>query len=600
MGRRVINLARQPSPPVAEVVELAINGSHNEGSDTFAHYSVVDGRTLPHLNLFPHDSSRITENSELRRPLLIVVGGVWEHDKQIDSDRKFVEKYTKRMFASLFTNHNSFNPTPDVIDANQIEPGNDSRFPTIKSKMKQGKYNSIIIFNASSEEHPRALSEYPLCKSGQHKLYHLLDELYGTGVSSDDTGTMLVAFIDNALTMISDRRLRKLVRENQQTYPMVNLIFPFAEKDDRNFEYEYGALALFLKNYTSGMGDVESFHAAQSKMAERTTKYYRASEDMAAIRNSTFLYFQTTKIRNVLPADGLYVSKIDSAYPAFPVINELVASNPNGLSVENCGKIRKQIINVLFTGFEFLNRASSQESFEFHAELFSIAVAVAQYSHKISVPIGERKLKELFKEYMAQPNPFTKKLFRGNTAESSIFRHLWTVRSGEHSNEYARLSREYLRILSPEARPDKPFAKFEQWLAKLETVRNHEEVSEQFRHVEGLTAHSALILDTEFSHWFAGMCHVFHKAHTQDIDQPENVKVEPDLWYDRETPYMMLPETVFRELEPLEKVRRRWCRTWTDEEPPFQNIRSIDMKRHAPWTRSLISTLNRMNKEVGQ
>ena len=81
---------------------------------------------------------------------------------------------------------------------------------------------------------------------------------------------------------------------------MVNLIFPFAEKDDRNFEYEYGALALFLKNYTSGMGDVESFNAAQSKMAERTTKYYRAAENMAAIRNSSFLYFQTTKIRNVL------------------------------------------------------------------------------------------------------------------------------------------------------------------------------------------------------------------------------------------------------------------------------------------------------------
>ena len=138
---------------------------------------------------------------------------------------------------------------------------------------------------------------------------------------------------------------------------MVNLIFPFAEKDDRNFEYEYGALALFLKNYTSGMGDVESFNAAQSKMAERTTKYYRAAENMAASSfNSTFLYFQTTKIRNVLPSfDGSYVPKIDSTYSAFPVVNELVASNPNGLSVENCGKVRKQLINVLFTGMEFLN-----------------------------------------------------------------------------------------------------------------------------------------------------------------------------------------------------------------------------------------------------
>ena len=600
MGRRVINLARQPSPPVAEVVELAINGSHNEGSDTFAHYSVVDGRTLPHLNLFNHDSSRITENSELRRPLLIVVGGVWEHDKQLDSDRKFVEKYSKRIFASLFTNHNSFNPTPEVIDANQIEPGADSRFPTIKRKMKQGKYNSIVIFNASSEEHPRALSEYPLCKSGQYKLHHLLDEIYGTGVSSNDAGTMLVAFIDKALTMISNRRLHKLVRENQKTYPLVNLIFPFAEKDDRNFEYEYGALALFLKNYTSGMGDVESFHAAQSKMAERTKKYYRAAENMAAIRNSTFLYFQTTKIRNVLPADGLYVSKIDPVYSAFPVINELVVNNPNGLSVENCGKVRKQIIKVLFTGMEFLNRSSSHESFEFHAELFSIAVAVAQYSYKISAPIGEKKLRELFKEYTGQPIPFTKKLFRGNTAESSIFRHFWFVRRGEHTNDYAKRSREYLRILSPDARRDKPFAKFEQWLAKLETVRNHGEVNEHFQYVEGMTAHSALILDTDFADWFAGMCHVFHKAHTQDIDQPENVKVEPDLWYDRETPYMMLPETVFRELEPLEKVRRRWCLTWVDEEAPFQNIRSINMRRQAPWAISLISTLKTMSKEVGQ
>ena len=251
------------------------------------------------------------------------------------------------------------------------------------------------------------------------------------------------------------------------------------------------------------------------------------------------------------------------------MVNELVASNPNGLSVENCGKVRKQLINVLFTGMEFLNRSSSEESFEFHAELFSIAVAVAQYSEKISAPIGEKKLKELFKEYMAQPTPFTKKLFKGNPAETSIFRHLSSVRSGEHSNEYAKLSREYLRILSPGARRDKPFAEFEDWLAKLQTVRNHEEVNEHFQHVEGLTAHSALILDTDFSDWFAGMCHEFHKAHTQDIDRPKNVNVDPDLWYDRETPYMMLPETVFRVLEPLKNVQAQWCRTWVDKEPSF-------------------------------
>ena len=94
-----------------------------------------------------------------------------------------------------------------MIDANQIEPGEDSRFPTIKRKMKQGKYNSIIIFNATSEEHPRALSEYPLCKSGQYKLHHLLDEVYGTGVSSDDLQMeCLVAFIDN-LILTMDYRL---------------------------------------------------------------------------------------------------------------------------------------------------------------------------------------------------------------------------------------------------------------------------------------------------------------------------------------------------------------------------------------------------------
>ena len=81
-----------------------------------------------------------------------------------------------------------------------------SRFPTIKRKMKQGKYNSIIIFNATSEEHPRALSEYPHVSQDNIRLHHLLDEVYGTGVSSDDAGTMLVAFIDNALTMISNRR----------------------------------------------------------------------------------------------------------------------------------------------------------------------------------------------------------------------------------------------------------------------------------------------------------------------------------------------------------------------------------------------------------
>lgn len=598
MGRRVINLARQPSPPVAELIDLAINASHHPGSDTFAHYSVVDGRTLPHLNLFQHGSSRITEDSKLRRPLIIVVGGVWEHDKQVGSDRKFVEDYTKRIFAGLFGNLNSFNPSPEVFDATQIEPGSASRFPSIKSKMKRGKYNSVIIFNASSEDYPRVLSEYPLCGSGRFKLHHLLDEVYGKGVSSDDAGTMLVAFIDKALTAVSNRRLQKLVRENQQAYPQVNLIFPFAEKDDRNFEYEYGALTLFLKNYTSGMGDVESLNAAQSKMADRTREYYRATDTMAAIRNSTFLYFQTTKIRISLPADGSYVSKIEPEYSAFPVINQLVTNNPNGLDVENCGRVRKQIISVLFTGMEFLNSSSSKESFDFHAELFSIAVSVAQFAYEISEPIGEKKLKELFREYMAKPIPFTKKLFKPNTSETKMFRTLCEVRKREHSNPYADLSRDYLRILSPDARLDKPFDKFERWLAKLETVRNHQEINEHFQHVEGMTAYSSLILDADFSNWFCAMCHVFHKAHTQDIDQPDNINVKTDLWYDHETPYMMLPEKVFKELEPLERVQMRWCRTWIDEEAPFKNVRSRKLKRQAPWASSLINTLESMIRRL--
>ena len=92
----------------------------------------------------------------------------------------------------------------------------------------------------------------------------------------------------------------------------------------------------------------------------------------------------------------------------------------------------------------------------------------------------------------------------------------------------------------------------------------------------------------------------FTKRILRTLTGIKNVHVDPDLWYDRETPYMMLPETVFRVLEPLKNVQAQWCRTWVDKEPAFQNIRSISMRRQAPWTLSLRSTLKIMNKEVGQ
>ena len=136
-----------------------------------------------------------------------------------------------------------------------------------------------------------------------------------------------------------------------------------------------------------------------------------------------------------------------------------------------------------------------------------------------------------------------------------------------------------------------PFREFDRWLAKLETIQGNSGVNQDFQHVEGIKAHCSLILDHEFSNWFAQMAYKFNKGHTQDVPPP-SVNVKPDLWFKREIPYLMLPETISEELKPLEEIRRRWCRLWTDQEAPFQNVRSFALRPHSPWTKSLNALLN--------
>ena len=218
MERQVVNLARLPSPPVQEVMDKAILGDANGATDAIAHYSILNGKALPHLNIFSSESSVISENTSLKRPLIIIVGGAWEGKMNIQADREYVKSHTARIFSGMFSNHNQFKPAPDVFDSTQITRSGDSRFPSIKNRLKQGKYNSIILFNASNEETPRCLSDYPICNKGEYKLSHLLDEVYGSGNSSNDDDVILVAFIDNALTKIEERLLDRLVQENQNRY----------------------------------------------------------------------------------------------------------------------------------------------------------------------------------------------------------------------------------------------------------------------------------------------------------------------------------------------------------------------------------------------
>ncbi len=545
MGGEVIRNSRQhwldPNKQSPKDIDFIHGDAHENALNGIKHYAIADsGEEIPVLHTIEPQHLE-PQKLQKGKPLILVSPDILSDDK---GSRDHLKYHLRNIFQNTYpnTHYGRDDAVPDVHVTSEIS---EIVFETIKQRIKNGKYNTLLIFQTGDlNENTSKIKDYIVSNgdSRGNKGPIMLTDFLGVRPSKDDP--FFVGLFDKTLSKLSSNRTIDIIRDGFESqkndiFTNCNFILPTTEfEHHENFNFEFASSLEFIIHLCNEFTCTKRLLSdSQNEIHARIIGGGTLGPKVSAAANSTFLYYPYSSVLQEMRPSMQKISESgQNNSTRIKEIDEILCESSDILDSQECTTlydIGKGILNRAFIYLHLLSRNDLLAR-----EFFAITVAIRQSyisgkkSFDREMTISSDELNSIYAQYQECGMLFGKNCFdhRGGNpaAETNILRLLSSAtdrnnheRSLKNNiNTVGHLATHYLHLL--EGKDKSCFHNLHKFVEKIKKTEDVQSLFVEYPQAK-VSGHMppalALILDSEFSNIILNwvMCFGHHNATQNDI-----------------------------------------------------------------------------------
>jgi hypothetical protein len=545
MGGEVIRNSRQhwldPNKKSPEDIDFIHGNSHENALNGIKHYAIDDsGKEIPVLHTIEPQHWE-PQKLQQGKPLILISPDILSDSRE---SKDHLNYHLRNVFQNTYpnTHYGHHDAVPDVYVTSEIT---EIVFKTIKQKIKNGKYNTLLIFQTGDlNEKTSKIQNYIVSNgdSNDNKVQIMLTDFLGVRPSKDEP--FFVGLFDKTLSKMSSDRTIDIIRDGFESqgndiFVNCNFILPTTEfRHHENFNFEFASSLEFIIHLCNEFTCTKRLLSdSQNEIHARIIGGGTLGPKVSAAANSTFLYYPYSSVlQEMRPSMQIISESSHSHSTRITEIDEILCKSSDILDSQKCTTLYDIGKGILNLALRYLNLLSKNDLLT--REFFAISVAIRQSyisgkkSFDKEMTISGDELKSIYDQYQESGMPFGKNCFNhrgGNpAAETNILRLLTSVtdrNNHEHSlknniKTVGHLATHYLHLL--EGKDKSYFHNLHKFVDKIKKSEDIQSLFDEYSQAK-VPGHMppglALILDSEFSDIILSwvMCFGHHNATQNDI-----------------------------------------------------------------------------------
>jgi hypothetical protein len=526
MGGEIIRNSRQywldPSKQRPEDTDFIEGNAHENALDGIKHYALADsGKEIPVLHTI-EPQHREPQKLQQGKTLIILSPNLLSGSQ---SNVENLQYHLENIFQNTYPNdhYGSDDAVPDVYFSSKV---NAIEYETIKLKVKNGKYNTLLVFQTGDmNQKTSKIKDYIISEGdplGNMANIMLTDLLRVRPRIKDEP--FFVGIFDKTLSGMSCQRMIDIVRDGfespgNEIFANCNFILPTTEfQKHENFNFELASSLEFIIHLCNEFTCTKRLLGdSQNEIHTRIIDVGILGSKFSAAANSTFLYYPYSSVLQEIRPSMQTISDSDhSNATRIDEIDKILGKSSDILNDLQCIKLYNIGKGILNRAFIYLNSLSKNDLLS--REFFALTVAIRQSyisgrkSFDKEMTISSDELNSIYAQYRKCGMPFDKKCFNyrdGNpAAEINILRLLsGATNRNNHApslrskiNTVGHLATHYLHLL--EGKDKSYFHNLHDFVDKIKKSEDNQSVFDKYpeARVPGhMPPALALILDSEFS-----------------------------------------------------------------------------------------------------
>lgn len=630
MGGEVIRNSRQhwldPNKQSPIDSDFIRGDAHENALNGIKHYAFADsGEEIPVLHIIEPQHWE-PQKLQKGKPLILISPDILSESK---GSRDHLRYHLRNIFQNTYPNahHGRDDAVPDIHITSEIS---EIVFETIKQKIKNRKYNTLLIFQTGDiNQKTSKIRDYIVSNgdSSYNKGPIMLTDFLEVRPNKEEP--FFVGLFDKTLSRMSCQRMIDIVRDGFESpgndiFANCNFILPTTQfQNHENFNFEFASSLEFIIFLCSEFTCTKRLLSdSQNEIHARIIGDGILESKVSAAANSTFLYYPYSSVLQEMRPSMQTISESDhSNTTRIKEIDEVLHKSSDILDSTQCTTLYDIGKGILNRAFIYLNSLSKNDLLS--REFFAITVAIRQSyisgkkSFDKDMTISGDELKSIYAQYQECGMLFGKACFnhrRGNpAAETNILRllssatdrnnHERSLRS--NINTVGHLATHYLHLL--EGNNKSCFHNLHNF---VDDIKKSEDIQSLFAEYPKakVPGHAppalALILDSEFSDIILSwvMCFGHHNATQNDIGVKFPQEALSSLFFGNSAPKFVPKDRYTRSAGELSRYLNKVLHT--EEHPLGNKLASHPSMRRGnnlerKWLKDLNKTLEDLHPSRG-
>ena len=626
MGGEIIRNSRQhwldPNKQSPIDSDFIRGDAHENALNGIKHYAFADsGEEIPVLHTIEPQYLEARKLQQGKTLIILSPNLLSESQSSVEN----LQYHLENIFQNTYPNdhYGRDNAVPDVYFSSKV---NAIEYETIKLKVKDGRYNTLLIFHAGDmNQNTSKIKDYiisegdPLRNMDKIMLTDLL------GVRPRKGEPFFVGIFDKTLSGMSCQRMIDIVRDGfeslgNEIFANCNFILPTTEfQNHENFNFELASSLEFIIYLCSEFTCTKRLLSkSQNEIHARIIGSGTLGSKVSAAANSTFLYYPYSSVLQEMRHSMQAISDSDhSNATRITEIDMVLGKSSDILDSTQCIKLYEIGKGILNYSIRYLNLLSKTDLLS--KEFFALTVAIRQSyisgrkSFGREMTICGDELNSIYAQYQECGMTFYKKCFNhrgGNPAAEPNILRLLSSATDRNNHERSltgkistvgHLATYYLSLLEGKT-PScfKNLHTFVDFIKKSEDIQSLFDEYPQAKVAGHMPPALALILDSEFSDiickWV--MCFGHHEETQNDIGVKFPQQPLSSLFFGNSAPKFVIKDRYTRSAGELSRYLKKVLITEEHlfgrqlaSHPPMTSVK----KSEGQWLKDLNKTLEALD-----
>ena len=545
MGGEIIRNSRQywldPNKQSPIDTDFIHGNAHENALDGIKHYAYADsGEEIPVLHAIEPQHREARKLQQGKTLIILSLDILSESQSSVDK----LQYHLINIFQNTYPNDHDGgdNAVPDVHISSRVK---EAEYETIKLKIENGKYNSLLVFQTGDvNQKTSKIKDYIISEGDplENSAKIMLTDLLRVRPHKDQP--FFVGIFDKTLSGMPCPRMIDIVRDGfespgNEIFASCNFILPTTEfQNHENFSFELASSLEFIIYLCNEFTCTKRLLSdSQNEIHKRIIGGGTLGHKVSAAANSTFLYYPYSSVLQEIRPSMQTISDSDHSNATRIIeIDNILRKSSDILDSTECTTLYDIGKGILNRSFLYLNLLSKSDLLS--KEFFALTVAIRQSyisgekSFDKEMTISGDELNSKYAKYKEGGMTFDKKCFNhrgGNPAAEINILRLFSLATDRNNHERSlrskihtvgHLATYYLSLLEGE-NPScfKNLHNFVDSIKKSEDIKSLFDEYPEAQVSGHIPPAFALILDSEFSDiickWV--MCFGHHEETQNDI-----------------------------------------------------------------------------------